>query len=301
MKRLRAVVGTLAISWMLIAVVAVGLPISPGTNRTTEWPFGNDPQDAFSVVPQGDFVVTIGTSAWAPGSAVLANIGAAFKADPFFTRAMTELAFLPTFAASQSLETGMRFDWWSASVGVDLSLEPWALASAGGWFEVHPPTWMIAELPVITLDTGLGWGPQWTPLAEWSHELAGHLDVQAGWVLSTFWDSPLGLVAASDLSAAWTFPSGDFVPNWHVSLDAASILTLFPDSTAALRAGVAARVFIFPVFEFGFDIQLELRANVFYAYGLVGAGASGIRAEVGAAISFGLNLFGEFSAEVDES
>ena len=58
-----------------------------------------------------------------------------------------------------------------------------------------------------------------------------------------------------------------------------------------------AQVFVLPTFGFGFDTTLEFRANAFYAYGLIGAGAAGIRAEVGAEMTIGLKLFDGLSQD----
>ena len=80
--------------------------------------------------------------------------------------------------------------------------------------------------------------------------------------------------------------------NWMVELDARSILPLFMDSSAAMRAGVRAQVLLLPTFGFGFDVRLEFRADAFTAYGLIGAGGAGIRAEVGMELIIGLTLFG---------
>ena len=279
-------IGLLSLS-SAVAMAMQDVPAGPNANQG--WPFGDESRNAF---PQDDFVITIGATALAPGSLVIAGLGVSFRVDPFFTESQTDFTMLPAFAATQSLKTGLRFDWWSAFVDVDLSLAPWSLTSTGGWLELHPPQWVMFTTPWITLEGTLGWGPRWEPAADWSHELGGSLDVQADWTLPTLWDSSLDLTAESNLDATWTFPSGIFVTNWMVELDARSILPLFMDSSAAMRAGVRAQVLLLPTFGFGFDVRLEFRTDVFTAYGLIGAGGAGIRAEVGMELIIGLTLFG---------
>jgi hypothetical protein len=288
MKRVKMLVGVLVGVTVLSAVVAVG-QLNP--NPTNEWPFGDDPRDAFHYTPPGDFVMSVGITAAVPGSEIIMGLGTAFRIDPFFTNGQTDIAVLPTFAASQSLETGLEFNWWSASVDVGLSLAPWALVSTGGWLELHPPAWTLADNPIVTLTGGVGWGPQWAPVGGWSHAIGGTLDARADWSLPTLWDSMFNLAAESDLGATWTFPDGLFVTDWLVMVDARFMLPSFQDSPAALRAGVVAQVFVLPTFAFGFDISLEFRANAFYAYGLVGAGVGGIRAEVGAELAIGMTTY----------
>jgi hypothetical protein len=240
---------------------------------------------------QDDVVISFGANALAPGSVVVAGFDILFGVDPFFTDSQTQFTVLPAFAATQSLETGLRFDWWSATVAVDLSLAPWSLTSIGGWLELHPPQWVILTTPWLSLDGDIGWGPQWVSVADWSHSLGGSFDVQAALGIPTLWDSSLDLIVESSLDATWTFPNGVFLTNWMVELDALSILPLFVDSPVALRAGVRAQVFLLPTFGFGFDVRLELRANAFTAYGLIGAGDAGIRAEMGLEWSIGFSLF----------
>jgi len=269
-------VGLVAIS----AVMAVGLQDVPVSTGSNEW--------QFDYVPSDDFVITAGATALLPGAMVVVGLGTTFEIDPFFTTSQTDITVLPTFAANHVLETGLGFNWWSATVDVDLSLAPWALTSTGGWLELHPPEWMLISTPRVTLDGGIGWGPRWAPVGGWSHALAGALNAQAGWIISTLWDSALELTAESNFAATWTFPNGVFVTDWLFTVDARSILPLFQGSSVALRGGVTARMFVFPTFGFGFDLKLELRANAFYAYVLVGAGDAGIIAEIGAEMAIGL-------------
>jgi len=277
--------GLMAIS----AVMAAGLQDVPAPNASNEQP--NELRDAFDYVPSDDFVITVGATALAPGSVVVVGLGIAFEVDPFFTTSQTELTVLPTFAVTHILETGLSFNWWSATVDVDVFLAPWALTSTGGWLELHPPEWTLSNTPRVTLDGGIGWGPRWEPVGDWSHAFAGALDARTGWIISTLWDSALELTAESNLDAAWTFPDGAFVTDWLFTVGARSILPLFRDSPAALRAGVTARMFVLPTFGFGFDLELEFRVNAFYAYGLIGAGEAGISAEVGAEMAIGRKLF----------
>jgi len=276
---------------VISALVAAGFQDVPGTNDSNDWAAGDDPGDVFDYVPPDDFVITVGAAALAPGSLFIGGLGITFEIDPFFTSSQTDITVLPAFAANHTLETGLEFNWWSASVDVDLSLSPWALTSTGGWLEIHPPGWTFIDNPPVTVDTSIGWGPRWAPLDGWSHALAGTLDAQGGWSISTLWDSALELAAETNLGATWTFPDGLFVADWLFAVGARSILPFFRDSPAALRAGVTAEVFVLPAFGFGFDLILELRANAFYAYGLVGAGDAGIRAEVGVEMTIGLELF----------
>ncbi len=268
---------------MMSVTTAVGLPNVPESDVNYAWPFESNPQD--------DLVITIGGTAFVPGALVIADLGMTFQVDPFFTNSHTDFTMLPTFAANHSLETGLDFNGWSASVNVDLSLTPWALTSTGGWLEFHPSEWAILTNPWVVMEGQIGWGPRWAPIGGWSHALGGTVDVQADWRIPTLWDSSLDLTVESNLDATWTFPSGVLVTDWLFEMDARSILPLFQDSPAALRAGVKAQVFLLPTFGLGFDIRLELRANAFSAYGLVGAGAAGIRAEVGAKMTIGLTLF----------
>ena len=291
MNKIHIAVVFLACLLAMPAVAAIAMQDAPGPNDNQGWPFGDEPQGAFAVM-QDDFVITIGATAFAPGSLVIAGLGVSFRVDPFFTTSQTDFTVLPTFAATQSLETGLRFNWWSASVDVDLSLSPWLLTSTGGWLELHPPQWVMLTTPWFTLEGTIGWGPRWGPVGGWSHELGGSLDVQADWTLPTLWDSSLDLTAESRLDMAWTFPDGAFLTDWMVELDARSILPLFVDSSAAMRAGVRAQAFLLPTFGFGFDVRLEFRADGFTAYGLIGAGGAGIRAEVGIELTIGLTLFG---------
>lgn len=267
-----------------MVVILVGLmAMSNGSNGQP-----NEPRNAFDYVQSDDFVITVGATALSPGAVVVGGLGITFEIDPFFTISQTDITMMPTLAASQTLETGLGFNWWSATVDVDLSLAPWALTSTGGWLELYPPEWILTSTPRVTLDGGIGWGPRWAPVSGWSHALAGAFDAQAGWIISTLWDSALELTAESNLAATWTLPNGAFVTDWLFTVGARSILPLFQDSSAALRAGVTARMFVLPAFGFGFDLKLELRANAFYAYALVGTGDAGISAEVGAEMAIGL-------------
>jgi hypothetical protein len=256
------------------------------------WPFGDAARDAFEPIPLDDFVITIGVAGVTPGNVILAGLGTAFRVEPFYTVGRTEFTMLPAFAATQSLETGLEFDWGTASVDVNLLLTPWALVSTGGWLEVHPPAWLIATNPAVTLDGRIAWGPQWAPVGGWSHAVAGALDVEADWTLSTVWESPFDLVAGSSLAADWDLPNGAFTADWMVDLEGSTVLPFFRDTASALRTGATAQVFILPVFGFGFDLVLEFRANAFYAYALIGAGSEGIRAEVGAEFILGVKMFG---------
>lgn len=276
---------------MMSSAVAMAMQGVPGPVDNQGWPFGDQPQRVLAGV-EDDFVITIGTTAFIPGSLVIAGLGVSFNADPFFTASQTDFEVQPTFAATQSLETGLDFVWWTASVDIELSVSPWSLTSTGGWLELHPPQWVMFKAPWIALEGTIGWGPRWEPSADWSHELGGSLDVQADWTLPTLWDNSLDLTAESNLGATWTFPSGLFVTNWMVQLDARSILPLFADSSAAMRVGVRAQAFLLPTFGLGFDVRLEFRADAFTAYGLIGAGGEGIRAEVGIELIIGLTLFG---------
>ncbi len=291
MRRVKTAVVILVGLMVISVTTAVGLQDMPVLNDDNDRPFGVDPRDAFDYVPPNDFVITLRTAALVPGSLIIAGLGMSFQVDPFFTNSQTDFTVLPTFVANHSLETGLSFSWWSASADVDLSIAPWALTATGGWLGLHPPEWTILRSPWVTLEGKIGWRPRWAPVDGWSHTLGGTLDVQAAWKIPTLWDSPLDLTAESNLDAAWTFPTGVFVTNCVFGMGARSTLPLFQDNQAALRAGVKAQVFLLPTFGFGFDIELEFRANAFYAYGLVGAGSAGIRAEVGAEITIGLTLF----------
>ena len=291
MKKFYIAVVTLAFLLAMSAVAAMAMQDVPGPIDNQGWPFGDMPRGALAVT-QDDFVITIGATALAPGSLVIGGLGVSFRVDPFFTKSQTNFTALPAFAVTQSLETGLRLDWWSASVDVDLSLSPWSLTSTGGWLELHPPQWVLFTTPWFTLEGTIGWGPRWMPVGDWSHELGGSLDVQADWTFPTLWDSSLDLTAESSVDMAWTFPNGVFVTDWMIEVDTRSILPLFVDSSAAMRAGVRAQVFLLPAFGFGFDVRLEFRADAFTAYGLIGAGGAGIRAEVGIELTIGLTLFG---------
>ena len=293
MNRLYIVAALLLGLVVVLAGPALALQNSPGPDFETSqgWPFGDDPQGSSVALLRDDVVITLGASVLVPGSVVVTGLDILFGVDPFFTDSRTELTVMPTFTATQSLETGLAFDWWSATVDVDLSLAPWSLTSIGGWLELHPSQWVILTMPWISLEGDIGWGPQWAAAADWSHALAGSLDVLAIWGIPTLWGSSLDLSAESNLDATWTFPSGTFLTNWMVLLDARSILPIFENSPVALRAGVRAQVLLLPIFGFGFDVRLELRANVFTAHGLIGAGDAGIRAEMGLEWSIGFSLF----------
>jgi len=279
---------------LMSSTVAMAMQDGLGPVDNRGWPLGHEPRRVLAGV-EDDFVITIGTTASIPGSLVIAGLGVSFNVDPFFTASQTDFVVLPTFAATQSLETGLDFEWWTVSVDIELSLSPWSLTSTGGWLEVHPPRWVLFEAPWITLEGTIGYGPRWVPAADWSHALSGSLDVQSNWAIPTLWDSPLDLTVASKTDAVWTFPNGAFVTNWMLQLDARSILPLFLDSSAEMRAGVRAHVLVLPTLEFGFDVRLELRANAFTAYGLIGAGGTGIRAEIGMELTIGLTLFEELN------
>lgn len=296
MKRVKTMVVILVGLLVMSAATAVGLQDVPGASNGNDWPFGNEPRDAFDYVPPSDIVVTIGSTVLVPGPMVL-ELETALLFDPFFTRGQTDIIVLPTFGANQSLETGLRFNWWSASVDVDLSLSPWALVSTGGWLELHPPEWIILNNPVVVLDADIGWGPQWVPVDEWIHAFGGTLDVTATWDIATAWDTSLEAQFASFFDASITLPLGILDANFAVELDARTALPFWQDSPATLSAGVAARVLVLPTFGFGFDVILDFRLNSFHAYGLVGAGGTGIRAEAGAEITFGLSLFGGFEED----
>ena len=298
MRRANVAMITLACLIAMSTTRAVGLQAISGPNDNNGWPLGNDPRDTFDYVPQDDFVITIGALARAPGSLAVAGLGMTFEAAPLFTNSQTDFTVLPAFAVTHSLETGLDFNWWSTSVDVELSLVPWALTSTGGWLELHPPEWGVFTNPWVTLEGSIGWGPRWTPAGDWSHAFGGAFDAKADWRIPTLWDSSLDLTAESNLDATWAFPTGVFVTNWLLEAGARSVLPLFRDSPAALRAGVTARMFVLPAFGLGFDIILEFRANAFYAYGLVGVGEAGIRAEVGAEVAIGLTLFDGIDTEL---
>ena len=291
MNRIHFVV-VLLLSLLSICVpAALALQNPPASNGDSSrgWPFGDSPQAA--VAPQDDFMITIDATALAPGGLVMTGLGLSFGVDPFFTDSLTKFTVLPTFAATQSLETGLTFDWWSAIVHTELSLTPWLLTELRGQLELHPPLWMILTTPWMSLEGSIGWGPLWVPSTGWGHVLIGAVDAQAAWGIPTLWDATLDLIADSNMDARWSFPSGEFLTNWMVVLDARSILPVFVDSPVALRAGVQAQVFLLPAFGFGFDVRLEMRANALTAYGLIGAGDAGIRAEIGMDWTLGLSLF----------
>lgn len=270
-------------------VMPVGAQDAPVPERRSDWPsFAGAPRNWLDNLLSYDSAISIGTRAYVPGVGMTMGLGMAVRVDPFFTVSQTELIVLPTWSITQFLETGLMLDWWSASVDVDLALSPWALSGTGGWLEFHPPTWFVAENPEIKVDGRMGWGPHWAPIEAWSHELDGNLDARANWVLNTRWDSPLDLMAQSILGATWTFTSNAFVADWLLTLSASAVLPLFQDIPAALRAGAVVAMHVLPTFGFGFDTILEFRANAFYAYGLIGAGGSGIHAEIGAELTFGV-------------
>ncbi len=275
-----------AVSWSLGTVAQN----ERGPTIIQGWPFGDSPQ-AESVNPVDEFLITIGALAQTPGSLVSTDLGISFRVGPFFTECYTQLLALPTFGMAQSLETGIDFEWWMTSVDVDLSLSPWSLISTGGWLEFHPPQWVLLTAPWLTVDGSLGWGPRWTPTAEWFHTLDSVLDIQASWSLDTLWGQTLELIAESNAGIEWTFPNGGLITEWMFQLDARSILPLFANSEAALRAGARAQIGLLPVFGLGFDVRLEFRADPFTAYGLIGAGAEGIHAEAGVDWSIGWLLF----------
>ncbi len=300
MKRLKTAMVILVGLMVMSAVTVVGLQDVPGSNDSNERPFGSDPRNAFDYVLPDDFVITVGVTALAPGSVIMAGLGITFQIDPFFTNSQTDITVLPTFAANHSLETGLDFQWWSVSVDANLSLVPWALLSTGGWLKFHPPEWVIMSDPKVALNGGIRWGPRWVPAGDWSHALAGALDAQADWRLPTLWDTALDLTVESNLDATWTFPTGSFVTDWLFIVDVRSVLPLFRDSPIAFRGGAMARMLVLPTFELGFDLILELRANAFYAYGLVGAGDTGIKAEVGVEMTIGLQLFDRLSQDSEQ-
>ena len=154
--------------------------------------------------------------------------------------------------------------------------------------------------PKVSLDGGIGWGPRWAPAGSWSHAITGTLDAQADWSLAALWDTDLDLTAGSNFDATWTFPNGSFVTDWLFTVGARSVLPFFQDSPAALRAGVTARMLVLPTFGFGFDLIFDLRINALYAYGLVGGGDTGIRAEVGMEMTIGLKLFDGLSQDSEQ-
>jgi len=297
MKRVKTAMVILVGLVVMSAATVVGLQDVPGSNDSNERPFGSDPQNAFDHVLRDDFVITVGATALVPGSVMIAGLGLTFQIDPFFTNSQTDITVLPTFAANHSLETGLDFQWWSVSVDANLSLVPWALLSTGGWLKLHPRDWIIVSNPKVALNGGIRWGPRWASAGDWSHALAGTLDAQADWSLPTLWDTALDLTVESNLDATWTFPSGSFVTDWLFTVDARSVLPSFRDSPIALRGGATARMLVLPTFGLGFDLILELRANAFYAYGLVGGGDAGIKAEVGVEMTIGLQLFDRFSQD----
>ena len=293
MNRIHSIVVLLLSLLIVLSVPALALQNPPESidNVSQGWPFGDGPQAAPNALLQDDFAITLGATALFPGAVVVTGLGISFGVDPFFTDSQTEFILLPTFAVTQSLETGLDFDWWSATVDADLSLAPWSLTSIGGWLELHPPQWVISTTPWISLEGDIGWGPRWVSVSDWSHAVGGSLDAQAAWWIATLWDTSLDLIAESNLDATWTFPNGTFLTHWMIELDARSILPLFMDSPVALRAGARAQVVLLPTFGLGFDVRLELRAHAFTAYELIGAGDAGIRAEVGMEWSIGFSLF----------
>lgn len=292
MKRLYVVIALLLGPVLVLGGTVLALPHLPGARFGTsqEWPFGDGSQGSSVLAQRSDVVVMLGATALVPGSVVIAGLDVMFGVDPFFTDSRTELTVLPTFAATQSLETGWVFDWWSATVGLDLTLAPWALTSIDGWLELHPPAWGSLTTPRISLEGDIGWGPRWSAVADWSHEIGGFLDVLAVWKTETLWGNSLDLSAETTLEATWTLPSSAFLTDWMVQLEARSILPLFENSPVTLRAGVSAQAYLLPEFGFGFDVRLELRAGTFTAYGVVGAGNTGIRAEMGLEWLMGFSL-----------
>ncbi|MBE0636129.1 hypothetical protein IH601_09040 [Candidatus Bipolaricaulota bacterium] len=298
MEKVKAVAVILAAVVSIAATAAVGFGDAPGTIIRSDSLLGA--RDEFYYAASDELVWAVGVSAEVPGGGIIAGIGTELRIDPFFTEGQMSVTLLPAFSATQALKTGIDFDWWSAFVELDLSLAPWGLAATGGWLELHPPVWAIAARPQIALGSRIGWGPQWEPIRGWTHEVDGQLDVQAEWNLETRWNSALDLIAQSDLGVTWTFPGSDFVADWLLALGARSVLPVFQDSPATLRVGATARASVFPGVGFGFDTILEFRANAFYAYGLIGAGANGIRAEVGAELTIGVNMFGQSSSNPDQ-
>jgi hypothetical protein len=287
---IRAVLLVCLFAMTATAIAAMATQNLAGPNDNQGWPFDDEPRWTLAGT-QDDFVITLGATALFPGSLVIADLGVSFRAGPFFTDSRIGITALPALSAAQSLETGMDFDWWSASVDIDLSLSPWSLASTGGWLELHPPQWEVFTTPWTTLESTIGWGPSWAPIDGWSHAVGGTLDIQADGRLPALWNSSLDLSMESNLDATWAFPDGLFTTNWMIELDARSILPLFLNSSAAMRAGVRTQVFLLPTFGFGFDVRVEFRTDALTAYGLIGAGGEGIRAEVGMEMSIRMTLF----------
>lgn len=245
-------------------------------------------EDDFRSVPYEDLLLSLGAAASAPDGIVSTELILAIDVAPFFTTSETGILLLPAFAASQSLETGLAFNLWSASVDVELDLSPWALNSTGGWIEFHPPAWILAQQPDVTVDGSIGWGPRWSPTGDWTHASGAGLDLSVGWEFPTVWDSGLTISVTSSSTVRWTMFAGPVGGRWTLEARAESFLPLFAQHPEAVRGSVHTKMDLLPTFGLAFDIELEFRAGAFYAYAVVGAGAGGVRAEVGGEVSIGL-------------
>jgi len=244
--------------------------------------------DAFCTLPDDDVVLTWGAAASMPDGAVGAHLILAIDIAPFYTTSETEILLLPVFSADQSLETGLAWDMGSACVNVDLSLAPWALNWTGGWIEFRPPEWMLADRPSISVSGGVGWGPRWFPAGAWTHALGADFDLSIAWSIATVWDSPLTLTVGALAAADWTLFAGPLAGGLSLEAGAETLLPLLARNPNAVRGYVNAVIDLVPGFGMAFDIGLEICFDAFYAYALVGAGAGGITAEVGAEVSIGL-------------
>ncbi len=245
-------------------------------------------ENTFCTISDDDVVLTWGVAAAMPDGAVGAHLVLAIDAAPFYTTSETQIAFSPTFSVDQSLETGLAWDMGSACVAVDLSLAPWALNWTGGWIEFRPPVWMLAEQPKVSVSGGVGWGPRWTPAGTWTHALGADLDLSAAWSIATVWDSALTVTVDALAAADCTLFSGPLAGGVSLQAGAETLLPLFVRNPNAVRGYVSAVIDLLPGFGLAFDIGLEVCLGAFYAYALVGAGAGGIAAEVGAQVSIGL-------------
>jgi hypothetical protein len=289
MKRFRKATVFFGCLGLLVAPVVAQTPsdvgdAGPGVRASDAW-------DALEASPFDGLAITLGAAVLMPGLAGTADVDAVVRVDPFYTESEADITFLPAFAATNRLETGVEFDWWTAFMVVDLSLSPWSLTSTGAWLEFHPPVWTLLAAPRITLDGSIGWGPRWDPIGMWSHAVGGDLNGQCAWSVATLWGSLLDLTLASDVEASWTLFGGPLETDWNVTATAQSVLPVLRNTGAAVRAGVAVQISLLRAFGLAFEVDLELRAGGFYAYTLVGAGAAGIRAEFGAEWTFDTPFF----------
>lgn len=140
---------------------------------------------------------------------------------------------------------------------------------------------LVILVGLIAMPAAMAVGLQDVPDLNDSNECPGRDPRCPSELEETLWDYPLNLTAESNLDATRTFPNGFLLTDWLFTVDARSVLPIFRDSSASLHAGVTTRVVVLPTFESGFAMSLEFHANAFYAYGLGGASAAGIRAESG--------------------